>query len=84
MIMSSMKHALAVLLNMLQPNHVDNYQHREVQAKGPDAFSPSPDVRQHTDTTGDDPDEAESETNVQHAERAVQGQLSAQFLTHQR
>ncbi len=30
MIMSNMKHALAVLLNMLQPNQVDNYQHCEV------------------------------------------------------
>ncbi len=84
MIMSSMKHALAVLLNMLEPNHVDNYQHREVQAKGPDAFCPSPDVRQHEDTNGDDPDEAESEITVQHAERVVQGQLTAQSVTHQR
>jgi hypothetical protein len=71
MIMSSMKDALAVSLNTLQPNHVDNYQHREVQAKGPDAFSPSPAVRQHEDTTGDNPDEAEYEINVQHAERVV-------------
>ncbi len=69
---------------MVQPHQVDNCQHREVQAKGPDAFSPSPNVRQHEDTTGDHFDEAESETNVLHAERVVQGQLTAQFVTHQR
>jgi len=73
-----------LLLNMLQPNVVDNYQHCEVQAKGSDAFSPSPDVRQDGDTNGDNPDEAEPETDVQHAERVVQDQLTAQFVTHQR
>lgn len=54
-----------------------------VQAKGPDAFSPSPDVRRHEDTTGDNLDEAESETNVQHAEHVVQDQLTAQSVMHQ-
>ncbi len=60
------------LLNILHSNVVDNYQHREVQVKGPDVFSPSPDVKQDEDTSGDNPDEAEPETNVLHAERLVQ------------
>jgi len=57
--MSCLKHALAVLLTLLQPNAVDNYQHCEVQAKSPDAYSPPPDVRRDEDTTRDNPDEAE-------------------------
>ncbi len=83
--MSCLKHALASLLNLLQPvsSVIDNYQHCELQAKGPDAFSPPPDVRRDKDTTGDNPDEAEPGTEVQHAERIVQNQLTPQFVTHQ-
>ena len=55
-----------------------------MQAKGPDAHSPPSDVRQDEDATGDNPDEPEPETDVQHAERVVQDQLCARFVTHQR
>ena len=54
----------------------------EVQATGPDAFNPPP------DTSAEDPDNpddnAQPETDVQHAERLVQDQLVARFVTHQR
>jgi len=55
-----------------------------VQANGPDAYSPPPDARRDEDATGDIPDEPEPETDVQQAERVVQDQLSARFVTHQR
>ncbi|DBA88658.1 TPA: hypothetical protein ACH3X2_000295 [Trebouxia sp. C0005] len=53
-------------------------------AKGPDIHSTPPDVRHNEDATGDNPDEAEPETDVQHAEHVVQDQLTAQFVTRQR
>ncbi|KAL0043196.1 hypothetical protein WJX82_005868 [Trebouxia sp. C0006] len=56
----------------------------ECQANGPDAYSPPPDARRDEDATGDIPDEPEPETDVQQAERVVQDQLSARFVTHQR
>lgn len=59
-------------------------QNLEVQAKGPDIHSTPPDVRHNEDATGDNPDEAEPETDVQHAEHVVQDQLTAQFVTRQR
>ena len=75
---------MALLSSLFQPNVIDNYQHCEVQAKGPDAYCPPPDVRRDEDATEDNPDEPEPETDVQHAERVVQDQLSARFVTHQR
>ncbi|DBA92373.1 TPA: hypothetical protein ACH3X1_015778 [Trebouxia sp. C0004] len=56
----------------------------ECQANDPDAYSPLPDARRDEDATGDIPDEPEPKTDVQQAERVVQDQLSARFVTHQR
>jgi len=78
------KHALAVSSSLVQPSVTDNCQHCEVQANGPDAYSPPPDARRDEDATGDIPDEPEPETDVPQAERVVQDQLSARFVTHQR
>ncbi len=68
----------------MQPSVIDNCQHCEVQVNGPDAYSPPPDARRDEDATGDIPDEPEPETDVPQAERVVQDQLSARFVTHQR
>ena len=54
----------------------------EVQAAGPDAFRP-PNATSAEGPDGPD-DNAEPETDVQHAERLVQDQLVARFVTHQR